>query len=114
MWRRLVRLGVRIIDDIQVLTRTAWSSSGGSPRTSGDTRTSPGELCPSSNPSRSARRTPDAEHPIGLLRRLHFRTTRQQRTTGWMPHTGMSRDSSTLSTRSVTRSDDMQWFSVNA
>ena len=54
-----------------------------------------------------------AEHPIGLLRRLHFRAT-VNTDNRLMSHTSMSREFEHLVEAFGYTLDDMQWFSVNA
>ncbi|MFD0057636.1 adenosine deaminase [Streptomyces sp. NPDC127168] len=102
--------GVRIIDDIQVhgdgtvkLGRLASYVR--------DKRI-PLELCPSSNLQTGAADS-YAEHPIGLLRRLHFRAT-VNTDNRLMSHTSMSREFEHLVDAFGYTLDDMQWFSVNA
>ncbi|MFG3252390.1 adenosine deaminase [Streptomyces sp. NPDC048172] len=102
--------GVRIIDDIQVndddsvkLGRLAAYVR--------DKRV-PLELCPSSNLQTGA--APSyAEHPIGLLRRLHFRAT-VNTDNRLMSGTSMSREFEHLVRTFHYTLDDMQWFTVNA
>ncbi|GAA2074568.1 adenosine deaminase [Streptomyces albiaxialis] len=102
--------GVRIIDDIQVndddtvkLGRLAAYVR--------DKRV-PLELCPTSNLQTGA--APSyAEHPIGLLRRLHFRAT-VNTDNRLMSGTSMSREFEHLVRTFHYTLDDMQWFTVNA
>jgi adenosine deaminase len=72
----------------------------------------PLELCPSSNLQTGAASS-YAEHPIGLLRRLHFRAT-VNTDNRLMSHTSMSREFEHLVEAFGYTLDDMQWFSVNA
>ncbi|MFG2228372.1 adenosine deaminase [Streptomyces sp. NPDC048644] len=102
--------GVRIIDDIEVgddgevkLGRLASYVR--------DKRI-PLEMCPSSNLQTGA--APSyAEHPIGLLRRLHFRLT-VNTDNRLMSGTTMSREFAHLVKTFRYTLDDMQWFTVNA
>ncbi|UNS98622.1 adenosine deaminase [Streptomyces tubbatahanensis] len=102
--------GMRIIDDIQVgdqgdvkLGRLAAYVR--------DKRI-PLELCPSSNLQTGA--APSyAEHPIGLLRRLHFRAT-VNTDNRLMSGTSMSNEFEHLVRTFRYTLDDMQWFTVNA
>ncbi|WP_431984942.1 adenosine deaminase [Streptomyces qinglanensis] len=102
--------GVRIIDDIQV----AEDGSVKLGRLAAYVRDKriPLELCPSSNLQTGA--APSyAEHPIGLLRRLHFRTT-VNTDNRLMSGTSMSREFEHLVSTFDYTLDDMQWFTVNA
>ncbi|MFD3519556.1 adenosine deaminase [Streptomyces sp. NPDC058653] len=102
--------GVRIIDDIEV-------ADDGSVRLGRlasyvrDKRV-PLELCPSSNLQTGAAAS-IAEHPIGLLRELHFRAT-VNTDNRLMSGTSMSREFELLVEAFDYTLDDMQWFSVNA
>ncbi|GAA2391511.1 adenosine deaminase [Nonomuraea africana] len=102
--------GVRIIDDISA----ADDGSTKLGRLAAYVRDKriPLEMCPTSNLQTGA--APSiAEHPIGLLRRLHFRVT-------------VNTDNRLMSSTSVTEEfaklveafdygwDDLQWFTVNA
>ena len=70
-------------------------------------------MCPTSNLQTGAA-TSIAEHPIGLLRRLHFRVT-VNTDNRLMSGTQRCRRSSQHAGRGVRlRLDDMQWFTVNA
>jgi adenosine deaminase len=102
--------GVRIIDDIQVHEdgRVELGRLASYVR---DKRI-PLELCPSSNLQTGAASS-YAEHPIGLLRRLHFRAT-VNTDNRLMSHTSMSREFEHLVEAFGYTLDDMQWFSVNA
>ncbi|WP_411071528.1 adenosine deaminase [Streptomyces sp. cmx-4-25] len=102
--------GVRIIDDIEV--------ADGGPVKLGrlaayvrDKRI-PLEMCPSSNLQTGAAAS-IAEHPIGLLRTLHFRAT-VNTDNRLMSGTSMSREFELLTEAFAYTLDDMQWFTVNA
>ncbi|MFE5729716.1 MULTISPECIES: adenosine deaminase [unclassified Streptomyces] len=102
--------GVRIIDDIEVaddgpvkLGRLAAYVR--------DKRI-PLEMCPSSNLQTGAAAS-IAEHPIGLLRTLHFRAT-VNTDNRLMSGTSMSREFELLTEAFAYTLDDMQWFTVNA
>jgi adenosine deaminase len=102
--------GVRIIDDIStgddgqvVLGRLASYVR--------DKRV-PLEMCPTSNLQTGAAASYE-EHPIGLLRRLHFRVT-VNTDNRLMSGTGMSREFAHLVDAFGYTLDDMQWFTVNA
>ncbi|MFI6344462.1 adenosine deaminase [Streptomyces sp. NPDC050560] len=108
--------GVRIIDDIE---RDASGADG----TDGTVRLGrlasyvrdkriPLELCPTSNLQTGAAAS-YAEHPIGLLRRLHFRAT-VNTDNRLMSGTSMSREFEHLVDTFGYTLDDMQWFTVNA
>lgn len=102
--------GVRIIDDIQV----ADDGSVKLGRLAAYVRDKriPLELCPSSNLQTGA--APSyAEHPIGLLRRLHFRAT-VNTDNRLMSGTTMSDEFAHLAHTFHYTLDDMQWFTVNA
>ncbi|MFF4788364.1 adenosine deaminase [Streptomyces sp. NPDC001276] len=102
--------GVRIIDDIQV--REDGTVELGRLASYVRDKRIPLELCPSSNLQTGA--APSyAEHPIGLLRRLHFRVT-VNTDNRLMSHTSMSREFEQLVEAFGYTLDDMQWFSVNA
>ncbi|WP_225804716.1 adenosine deaminase [Streptomyces sp. NK15101] len=102
--------GVRIIDDIEV-------ADDGSVRLGRlaayvrDKRV-PLEMCPSSNLQTGAAAS-FAEHPIGLLRTLHFRAT-VNTDNRLMSGTSMSREFELLIEAFDYTLDDMQWFTVNA
>lgn len=72
----------------------------------------PLELCPSSNLQTGAADS-YAAHPIGLLRRLHFRAT-VNTDNRLMSGTSMSQEFEHLVEAFGYSLDDMQWFSVNA
>ncbi|WP_369203722.1 adenosine deaminase [Streptomyces sp. PU-14G] len=102
--------GMRIIDDIQV-------GDGGDVKLGRlaayvrDKRI-PLELCPTSNLQTGAASS-YAEHPIGLLRRLHFRAT-VNTDNRLMSGTSMSNEFEQLVRTFRYTLDDMQWFTVNA
>ncbi|MER6913785.1 adenosine deaminase [Streptomyces sp. NPDC000594] len=102
--------GVRIVDDITVdddgtvrLGRLAAYVR--------DKRI-PLELCPTSNIQTGAVDS-YADHPIGLLRRLHFRAT-VNTDNRLMSGTSMSQEFERLTEAFGYSLDDMQWFTVNA
>ncbi|WP_335939288.1 adenosine deaminase [Streptomyces sp. PTD5-9] len=102
--------GVRIIDDIEV-------AEDGSVRLGRlasyvRDRRIPLEMCPTSNLQTGAAAS-YAEHPIGLLRKLHFRTT-VNTDNRLMSGTSMSHEFEKLSETFGYTLDDMQWFTVNA
>ncbi|SDL89513.1 adenosine deaminase [Streptomyces wuyuanensis] len=102
--------GVRIIDDIDV----AADGSVKLGRLAAYVRDKriPLELCPTSNLQTGAASS-YAEHPIGLLRRLHFRAT-VNTDNRLMSNTSMSREFELLTETFGYTLDDMQWFTVNA
>jgi adenosine deaminase len=102
--------GVRIIDDIQV--HADGSVELGRLASYVRDKRIPLELCPSSNLQTGAADS-YAAHPIGLLRRLHFRAT-VNTDNRLMSHTSMSREFEHLVEVFGYTLDDMQWFSVNA
>ncbi|MEU9174633.1 adenosine deaminase [Streptomyces sp. NPDC048420] len=102
--------GVRIIDDIQV-HEDGTVKLGRLASYVRDKRI-PLELCPSSNLQTGAASS-YAEHPIGLLRRLHFRAT-VNTDNRLMSGTSMSREFEHLVDAFGYTLDDLQWFSVNA
>lgn len=102
--------GVRLIDDIQV----AHDGSVKLGRLAAYVRDKrvPLEMCPTSNLQTGA--APSyAEHPIGLLRRLHFRVT-VNTDNRLMGGTSMSQEFAHLVNAFGYTLDDMQWFTVNA
>ncbi|MGS2589963.1 adenosine deaminase [Streptomyces hebeiensis] len=102
--------GVRIIDDIEV-AQDGSVSLGRLAAYVRDKRI-PLEMCPSSNLQTGA--APSiGEHPIGLLRRLHFRTT-VNTDNRLMSGTSMSGEFELLVDAFGYTLDDMQWFTVNA
>ncbi|MEU3555569.1 adenosine deaminase [Streptomyces fragilis] len=102
--------GVRIIDDIQV----AEDGSVELGRLAAYVRDKriPLELCPTSNLQTGAVDS-YANHPIGLLRRLHFRVT-VNTDNRLMSGTTMSREFEHLVETFDYALDDLQWFTVNA
>ncbi|MEU6989735.1 adenosine deaminase [Streptomyces sp. NPDC046465] len=102
--------GVRIIDDIKV----AEDGSVQLGRLASYVRDKriPLELCPTSNLQTGAA-TSYAEHPIGLLRKLHFRAT-VNTDNRLMSGTSMSLEFEHLVGTFGYTLDDMQWFTVNA
>ncbi|AJF66943.1 adenosine deaminase [Streptomyces vietnamensis] len=102
--------GVRIIDDIEV----ADDGSVRLGRLASYVRDKriPLEMCPSSNLQTGAAAS-IAEHPIGLLRTLHFRAT-VNTDNRLMSGTSMSREFELLTEAFAYTLDDMQWFTVNA
>ena len=101
--------GVRIVDDIADLS--------GSPRLGRlaqyvrDKRI-PLEMCPSSNVQTGAAKS-IAEHPIGLLRELHFRVT-VNTDNRLMSGTSMTREMTLLAEAFDYGWRDLQWFTINA
>ncbi|MER5474966.1 adenosine deaminase [Streptomyces sp. NPDC002935] len=102
--------GVRIIDDIQV--REDGSVELGRLASYVRDKRIPLELCPSSNLQTGAADS-YAAHPIGLLRRLHFRAT-VNTDNRLMSGTSMSQEFEHLVEAFGYSLDDLQWFSVNA
>jgi adenosine deaminase len=102
--------GVRIIDDIEVAEdgRVRLGRLASYVR---DKRI-PLEMCPTSNLQTGAASS-YAEHPIGLLRRLHFRVT-VNTDNRLMSGTSQSREFEHLVDTFGYTLDDMQWFTVNA
>lgn len=102
--------GVRIIDDIEV----AEDGSVKLGRLASYVRDKriPLELCPTSNLQTGAAAS-YAEHPIGLLRKLHFRAT-VNTDNRLMSGTSMSQEFEKLTETFGYTLDDMQWFTVNA
>jgi adenosine deaminase len=98
--------GVRIVDDI-----TAGGSLGRLAAYVRDKRI-PLEMCPSSNVQTGAA-TSIAEHPIGLLRRLHFRVT-VNTDNRLMSGTSMSREMALIADAFGYTWADLQWFTINA
>ncbi|GAA2888280.1 adenosine deaminase [Streptomyces mexicanus] len=101
--------GVRIIDDIRV--REDGTVELGRLASYVRDKRIPLELCPSSNLQTGAAPSYE-EHPIGLLRRLHFRAT-VNTDNRLMSHTSMSREFEHLVEAFGYTLDDMQWFTVN-
>ncbi|TLQ44120.1 adenosine deaminase [Streptomyces marianii] len=102
--------GVRIIDDIEVAA-DGGVKMGRLAAYVRDKRV-PLELCPTSNLQTGAASSYE-EHPIGLLRRLHFRAT-VNTDNRLMSNTSMSREFELLTETFGYTLDDMQWFTVNA
>ncbi len=102
--------GVRIIDDIEV-TEDGQVKLGRLAAYVRDKRI-PLELCPTSNLQTGAAAS-YAEHPIGLLRKLHFRAT-VNTDNRLMSGTSMTREFELLTDTFGYTLDDMQWFTVNA
>jgi len=102
--------GVRIIDDIQV--DDAGTVKLGRLASYVRDKRIPLELCPSSNLQTGAAPSYE-EHPIGLLRRLHFRAT-VNTDNRLMSGTSMSQEFEHLVRTFRYTLDDMQWFTVNA
>ncbi|MDT4945650.1 MAG: adenosine deaminase [Pseudonocardiales bacterium] len=98
--------GVRIVDDI-----TAGGKLGRLAQYVRDKRI-PLEMCPSSNVQTGA--APSiAEHPIGLLRKLHFRDT-VNTDNRLMSGTSMTREMVQLVEAFGYGWSDLQWFTINA
>ncbi len=72
----------------------------------------PLEMCPSSNVQTGAAKS-IAEHPIGVLRRLHFRVT-VNTDNRLMSGTSMSREMTLLAQAFGYDWSDLQWLTVNA
>jgi adenosine deaminase len=102
--------GVRIIDDIQV--HEDGSVKLGRLASYVRDKRIPLEMCPSSNLQTGAADS-YAAHPIGLLRRLHFRAT-VNTDNRLMSGTSMSQEFEHLVEAFGYTLDDLQWFSVNA
>src|ERR687883_543651 len=102
--------GVRIIDDIEVSDDGTVKLG----RLAGYVRDKriPLEMCPTSNLQTGAASS-YADHPIGLLRRLHFRAT-VNTDNRLMSGTSMSREFDHLVEAFGYTLDDLQWFTVNA
>jgi adenosine deaminase len=98
--------GVRIVDDI-----SADGTLGRLAQYVRDKRI-PLEMCPSSNVQTGAADS-IAEHPIGLLRRLHFRVT-VNTDNRLMSATSMSREMGLLVDAFGYGWADLQWFTINA
>ncbi|MFD9940285.1 adenosine deaminase [Nonomuraea sp. NPDC059023] len=102
--------GVRIIDDITV----AGDGSAKLGRLAAYVRDKriPLEMCPTSNLQTGAAAS-IADHPIGLLRRLHFRVT-VNTDNRLMSRTSVSEEFAKLAEAFGYGWDDLQWFTVNA
>ena len=108
--------GVRIIDDVRVTgdsleEQVATAELGRLAQYVRDKRI-PLEMCPSSNVQTGAASS-IAGHPIGLLRRLHFRVT-VNTDNRLMSATSMTRELLLLSKAFGYDWSDLQWFTVNA
>jgi adenosine deaminase len=103
--------GVRIVDDITESPAEVGPVLGRLAQYVRDKRI-PLEMCPSSNVQTGAAAS-IAEHPIGLLRRLHFRVT-VNTDNRLMSGTSMSREMSLLTQAFDYGWGDLQWFTVNA
>lgn len=101
--------GVRIIDDITEVSGRV--SLGRLAQYVRDKRI-PLEMAPSSNVQTGAARS-IAEHPIGLLRRLHFRVT-VNTDNRLMSDTTMTREMTLLAEEFDYTWADLQWFTINA
>jgi adenosine deaminase len=101
--------GVRIVDDIQIVDGIAVL--GGLAAYVRDNRV-PLEMCPSSNVQTGVAESV-AEHPIGLLRDLHFRVT-VNTDNRLMSGTSMSLEFERLVEGFGYGLDDLQWFTINA
>ncbi|MFC5180243.1 adenosine deaminase [Actinomadura harenae] len=102
--------GVRIIDDIEV-DADGRATLGRLASYVRDKRI-PLELCPTSNIQTGAA-TSIAEHPIGLLRKLHFRVT-VNTDNRLMSGTSVSEEFAKLADAFGYGWDDLQWLTVNA
>jgi len=98
--------GVRIVDDI-----TAGGALGRLAAYVRDKRI-PLEMCPSSNVQTGAAAS-IAEHPIGVLRKLHFRVT-VNTDNRLMSGTSMTREMALLTEAFGYGWRDLQWFTINA
>lgn len=108
--------GVRIIDDVlatgdSLEEQVASAELGRLAQYVRDKRI-PLEMCPSSNIQTGAAST-IASHPIGLLRRLHFRVT-VNTDNRLMSATSMTREMSLLAQAFDYTWSDLQWLTVNA
>jgi adenosine deaminase len=101
--------GVRIIDDIQTID--GQTRLGRLAQYVRDKRL-PLEMCPSSNVQTGAAKS-IAEHPIGLLRRQHFRVT-VNTDNRLMSGTSMTREMLLLTEAFGYDWADLQWFTINA
>ncbi|HEY5834375.1 adenosine deaminase [Streptomyces sp.] len=103
--------GVRIIDDVHADEGGAGVKLGRLAAYVRDKRV-PLEMCPTSNLQTGAAAS-YKDHPIGVLRRLHFRVT-VNTDNRLMSGTSMSREFEHLVDAFGYTLDDMQWFTVNA
>ncbi len=101
--------GVRIIDDV---TGPASAPELGRLAQYVRDRRIPLEMCPSSNVQTGAASS-IAAHPIGLLRKLHFRVT-VNTDNRLMSGTSMTREMKLLADAFGYGWSDLQWFTVNA
>jgi adenosine deaminase len=101
--------GVRIVDD---LDQTGDSAALGRLAQYVRDKRIPLEMCPSSNVQTGAVAS-IPEHPIGLLRRLHFRVT-VNTDNRLMSDTSMSKEFALLADAFGYGWADFQWFTVNA
>ncbi len=101
--------GVRIVDDISVVDGVPVL--GRLAAYVRDNRV-PLEMCPSSNVQTGVVASV-AEHPIGLLRKLHFRVT-VNTDNRLMSGTSMNLEFERLVEGFGYRLDDLQWFTINA
>ncbi|GAA2784824.1 adenosine deaminase [Saccharopolyspora taberi] len=111
-WCGAARLGhgVRIVDDVEI-GEDGKARLGRLASFVRDRRI-PLEMCPRSNVHTGT--VPSlAEHPIALLRRLHFRVT-VNTDNRLMSQTSMTREFRELVEQFEYSLDDMQWFTVNA
>jgi adenosine deaminase len=108
--------GVRIIDDVHATgaaleEQVASAQLGRLAQYVRDKRI-PLEMCPSSNIQTGAAAS-IAEHPIGLLRRLHFRVT-VNTDNRLMSGTSMTREMALLAEAFDYGWSDLQWLTINA
>ena len=101
--------GVRIVDDVADISGSV--RLGRLAQYVRDKRI-PLEMCPSSNVQTGAAKS-IAEHPIGLLRRLHFRVT-VNTDNRLMSGTSMTREMTLLAEEFDYGWSDLQWFTINA
>jgi adenosine deaminase len=101
--------GVRIIDDVETID--GQTRLGRLAQYVRDKRL-PLEMCPSSNVQTGAAKS-IAEHPIGLLRRQHFRVT-VNTDNRLMSGTSMTREMLLLTEAFGYEWADLQWFTINA
>ncbi|MDQ1720726.1 MAG: adenosine deaminase, partial [Pseudonocardiales bacterium] len=108
--------GVRIIDDIkatgQSLEQQVASAEMGRLAQYVRDKRIPLEMCPSSNLQTGAVSSIE-EHPIGLLRRLHFRVT-VNTDNRLMSGTSMTREMALLAEAFGYGWSDLQWLTINA
>jgi len=108
--------GVRIIDDVHAtgssLEEQVTSAQLGRLAQYVRDKRIPLEMCPSSNIQTGAAAS-IAEHPIGLLRRLHFRVT-VNTDNRLMSGTSMTREMTLLAEAFDYGWSDLQWLTINA